>query len=198
MVYRYLLGSSFVILGSFTDATLFGPQPAITRVSKLVRAEALSLYYGQIHFVLDIELKTDRRRVKNPFKQLRKVSERDRCLGVFPGTTRMGYVDFCHTIEVVTSTQRQTPGYLDLLRYVRNLTIYITAGSIRTMFKKRGGANLATYHSGAECEINCADLKMVRPFVQKCMEGHMQLFLLDLEERFVNVLLLLGRHLRSE
>lgn len=119
----------------------------------------------------------------------------------------MGYADFCQAIESIASAQRQIPGYRNLLGHVRDLTVWVSlfTGKKRTyaVFEKKDGANFAPCkcHTRAGNNTNWADLEMIRAFVKAWMEedGKSLRSLCPIQQdRFMNVLWLLGTHLKSD
>lgn len=117
----------------------------------------------------------------------------------------MSYVDFCQAIESVASAQRRVHSYRPLLRSVRDLTVYSTLENCHRMvnvkFKKGDGANFAPYPSEEWYNMNWTDFGSARAIVQawidKNLKGSLQVPPKQ-QERLINVLWLLGTHIRLD
>lgn len=94
------------------------PQPALTRVSRQVRAESLSIYYSENRFVLRIYLKDDWR-PRDPYE--------------------MSYADFYHVMGIFAPAQGQSHSGSGHLCRIRHLWVEIRL-HLRTCFAGVGGS----------------------------------------------------------
>lgn len=173
-----------IYAGAWVD--LFSAQPALTRVNKQVRAESLSIYYAEKHFVLEIYL-SDHRPIDDRYK--------------------MRYADFCRVMDVFGPAKDQSRTGSSPLRYIRNLNLQIVVDlnpeRCSVIFGKTRRTDMSYCGRLGGDETDWADRTAVREIVKqwarRVPRGHPQCVKYsNVQERLIHVLWLLGVTISSE
>lgn len=183
--------------GLFNEIALFGAQPALSRVNKQIRAESLSIYYGENYFRLDIQLSDD-------YSDLAFVYQ-------------IRYPDFCHCMDVFAPPQGRTRRIGGPMHHVRELVVDIMFGDSSPWMVSFNGDffpwkarftisrakfKMLSMYSGFRLggdETNWADLLGIVTLVKNRMDAEPISYRMkpNTQQRLVRVLGLLGLCFRS-
>lgn len=164
-------------------------QPAITRVNKQVRAEALSIYYEENTFYVQINLTSTYHSIR----------------------PSLAYKDFCKIIRNLTPYRAQSPGIGYPLRHIRSFQAEILTqfepdgilwSSFHTVkFAKGEAREFMTEESfrtlGGD-ETDWSDLTSVDALIKQWMQSEFPDSRPEIQEQLVHILQILGANLLSD